>query len=111
MQKLPNEDQLAELAERARYRAKAMAELLGVSARHFRRLLRGCVAVSPRQFLVRLRVTRARRLVLAGLGGKRLAETLGFSNKTHFSRFFKARTGMTVGRYVAVTRGIPGRHG
>jgi AraC-like DNA-binding protein len=104
MATLPRKDELSDMAVRARYRAKAMAGLCGMSSRHFRRLFRLRLRVSPREFLERLRLARARRLVLAGLGGKRLAEQLGFSSKNHFSRFFKARNGLTARQYVARNR-------
>ena len=72
-----------------------------LSPRQMRRVVRRRVGVSPGQFLVGLRVERAKCLLLAGYAIKQVAGLLGYSGDASFCRFFKTHAGMTAGQYVA----------
>ena len=72
-----------------------LARDLGMAYSHFRRLFRKQTGYAPWQYVVRLRLARARRL-LASSGETKLediAGKLGFSSAFHFSAAFKQAHG------------------
>ena len=77
-----------------------LARALGVAYSHFRREFRRRTGVSPRQYLLRVRMQRALRL----LGStdetlKQIADRLGFSSPYHLSTAFKKRFGLAPSRW------------
>ena len=76
-----------------------MAELarrLGVAYSHFRRQFRAHTGYAPWQYVVRLRLVRARRLLTTGgLTLEAVAGQLGFSSAFHFSAAFKQAFGQS----------------
>lgn len=72
-----------------------LARSLGVAYSYFRREFRVRTGISPRQYLLRLRMQRAQRLLGASDESlKQIAERLGFSSAYHLSSAFKAEFGM-----------------
>lgn len=73
----------------------ALARELGVGYAGFRREFKRRTGVAPRQYLLRLRLERAQRL-LGSTPAKleEIAERLGFSSAFHLSAAFKARFGI-----------------
>lgn len=63
--------------------------------RDFRKLLRA----SPRQYLQRVRIENARRLLAEGRAISLVAHSCGFSEHSAFSRRFKELVGMTPSQY------------
>ncbi len=70
-----------------------VAAATGVSAAHLRRVFAEAGRASPRRELARLRMEAARRCLLEGWKLERVAEYLGFSEASAFSRAFAAETG------------------
>ena len=67
-----------------------MAEAAGLSAAHFSQMFRKSTGESPHQFVLRLRVERAKEMLLAPearvLG---VAIACGFKTQQHFARVFR----------------------
>lgn len=74
----------------------ALARELGVNYAGFRREFRRRTGVAPRQYLLRLRLERAQRLVGATpFTLEAIAEQLGFSSAFHLSAAFKKHFGVS----------------
>jgi AraC-like DNA-binding protein len=69
-------------------------------AREFRAVL----GTSPHRYLVGRRIDRARALIMAGTGLADAAAVAGFVDQSHLTRQFKARYGVTPGRWAALAR-------
>ncbi len=78
----------------------ALARRVALSSSHFARKFRNTTGQSLHRFINTRRVHAAMRQLLApNLPAARLAFDLGFSSQSHFTRIFKATTGMTPARY------------
>lgn len=68
----------------------------GLSTRHFARAFQQSLGMPPHRYLLKLRVERARAL-LEGTSNSLLDVALesGFSDQSHFTRVFRASTGVT----------------
>jgi AraC family transcriptional regulator len=78
----------------------AMARLAHISPFHFARLFRATVGVPPHQFVLRLRIHRAHRLLNAGqLTLAEVAIACGFHDQPHFTRAFERVFRMTPAMY------------
>jgi AraC-like DNA-binding protein len=69
-------------------------------AREFRAVL----GTSPHRYLVGRRIAQARALIMAGTGLADAAAAAGFVDQSHLTRLFKARYGVTPGRWAALAR-------
>ena len=79
---------------------EVLAEACGCSTSHFYRLFRTYTGVSPYQYLLRLRIDRARRLLeQEDYSIKYVSYAVGFSAPNHFIRYFKQQTGFTPETY------------
>lgn len=65
-----------------------LAALVGQSPEHFHRSFRGLTGATPFAYLLRLRMTRARRLLHGGLSVKEAAAQCGYEDPLYFSRVF-----------------------
>ena len=73
-----------------------LAEACGVSTVYFRKLFTKHLGTSPKQFIIDLRIQRAKQLLCENsLGINEISERCGFSNPSHFSRIFKEREGIS----------------
>ena len=84
-----------------------LAAQIPISEVYFRRLFRAVYQTTPRQYILGLRIQRAREL-LAGdvMSVGRVAELCGFSGVYHFCRAFRAATGQTPTDYRRSSGGI-----
>ncbi|KRG88067.1 AraC family transcriptional regulator [Stenotrophomonas daejeonensis] len=85
-------------------RTPQLAELAGISLAQLERHFRHVFQVTPQQYLIKLRIEMAMRLLrgdgsIAGIG-----QCCGFSDQSAFARQFKATVGMTPSEY----RGLDG---
>lgn len=81
-------------------RMPALARSLGVAYSYFRREFRLRTGMSPRQYLLRIRMQRAQRLLGSSDDSlKQVAERLGFSSPFHLSSAFKAEFGIAPSRW------------
>ena len=81
-------------------RLDQLAGLCGRSTEYFVRLFKATSGVSPYQYVLNLRIERARTLL--GDDKQSIAEialACGFSHQEHFTRMFHRFTGVTPGRY------------
>lgn len=76
-----------------------------ISEVYFRKLFTQEFGVSPKQYIIELRIQRARQLLSEGaFGTAEICERCGFSNPYHFCRLFKQHTGMTPSEYRTANR-------
>ncbi len=77
-----------------------IAAQAGLSVAQAARRIRELTGCSPREFIIRARIERARRLMEeSSLSLKQIAETLGYSDVYFFHRQFKSVTGQTPGQW------------
>ena len=84
-------------------RNPSLEELSGVaclSPFHFHRLFLRNTGVSPHEYLIQLRINKARELLLEGNSIAGVAFDLGFADQSHFTLFFKRVVGVAPGRFI-----------
>lgn len=80
----------------AQWRVADLARELHFSRAHFARVFRRLQGMSPREFITRSRIQAAcHMLEFSGQSVTQIAGDLGFCDVYHFSRQFKAETGMS----------------
>jgi AraC-like DNA-binding protein len=73
-----------------------VAQLLGFSGAHFRRIFKRHTGMSPYQYQLQMRINRAREMLHGTtLSVRKIAAALGFENPYHFSAAFKRKTGVS----------------
>lgn len=75
---------------------RELAQNLGISYSHFRRVFKASTGIPPQHYLLDLRINQAKQLIEEG-GSKlsEIARTLGFDDPFYFSRLFKQKTGVS----------------
>lgn len=73
---------------------QALAQRVHMSYNHFRRRFRQQVGASPQQYLIDLRLNRAKALLATGAPIKQVAPAVGFPDPLYFSRLFRRKTGV-----------------
>ncbi len=82
-----------------------LAHDIGISSPQLRRNFQKWFGASPREYLNRLRLEDARRLLeTSELSVNDIAEHIGFLSPPHFSRLFKQTFGMPPARYRQLSR-------
>lgn len=76
-----------------RISVEELAEVSGMSRSHFTRVFRSETQQSPYQWILGLRVDRAKALMARGYSFAQAADAAGFADQAHFNRVFKAVTG------------------
>lgn len=77
-----------------------LAQLCGLSVRHFARAFRQSAGVPPHRWLLNHRVARAKELLRdASLPLAHIALACGFADQSHFTRVFGAAAGVTPGAW------------
>lgn len=76
-----------------------------ISEVYFRRIFTSCYNMTPKQFLIDIRINKAKQLLSEGaLKINSVAVKCGFSNQYHFCRVFKEKTGLTPTEYMKQNR-------
>jgi AraC-like DNA-binding protein len=90
------EDLCAEVrADQARFgTVREMAAFMGYTPQHLARVFRRLRGESPKDFVIRTRVERAKVLLASTHSVRRIAELLGYSDVYFFSRQFRKVTGV-----------------
>jgi AraC family transcriptional regulator len=89
----------------ARLTIEMLARAIGLSPAHFARAFKETMGRAPHQYLLTLRLARARRLLettQATLSD--IAQQSGFADQAHFTRLFKRAFGATPGALVRALR-------
>lgn len=81
-----------------------MAEAAGLSPYHFIRVFCDRTGVTPHEYLTGVRMRHARTLLSQGVPIVDVALSLGYSDQSHFTRYFKRIIGITPGAYVRFNR-------
>ena len=82
-----------------------LAKQCRISEVYFRRIFTDCYNMTPKQFLIDIRINKAKQLLSEGaLKINAVAIKCGFSNQYHFCRVFKEKTGLTPTEYVKQNR-------
>ena len=80
---------------------KKLAEQCKLSEVYFRRVFTNYYNMSPKQFLIDIRINKAKQLLSEGaMKINVIASNCGFSNQYHFCRIFKEKTGLTRTEYM-----------
>jgi AraC family transcriptional regulator len=83
-----------------------LAAVAGLSPVYFARQFKLAVGLAPHQYLLKARVSRAKRLLAMGeLSIAAVAFDCGFCHQEHLTRVFRRHCGMTPGTYRATVRG------
>lgn len=78
-----------------------LAQRCGISEVYFRKLFAGQFGMTPKQYIIDIRINKAKRLLTDGiLKICAVSEQCGFSNPYHFCRVFKQKTGFTPTEYM-----------
>jgi len=77
-----------------------LAQVSGVSPFHLLRVFRSAFGLPPYEFLVNLRVERAKQLLTIGYPIAQVAFETGFYDQSHLTRHFKHIVGVTPGQYL-----------
>ena len=80
-----------------------LAEAVNMSPYHFCRTFRRTTGLAPHQYLIQLRVTKARDMLLRSDTPPKLAgvaQDCGFTDQAHFTRHFKRVVGLTPGQVI-----------
>jgi len=83
----------------------ALAEQAGISEVYFRKLFQMQYHVSPRQYILSVRLKAAQQMLVGSDASiTSIAHRCGFSSPYHFSRIFKEKTGVTPTQYARENR-------
>lgn len=81
-------------------RVEELAEVAGLSRSHFSRAFQASTGLSPQEYIIHRRLSRARdMLVETEESVAQIAAQTGFSSQAHLSTAFKKRLGLSPGRY------------
>lgn len=82
-----------------------LAQKMGISEVYLRRLFIAHTGVTPKQYILELRIKTAQQLLISTTKSiTEVAETCGFSSVYHFCRIFKRKTTLTPTQYIAKNR-------
>ena len=81
------------------YSIVKLASECNMSPTHFRRIFDKYTGSSPKEFILSLKISRAKQLLSEGKSIKEAAELAGFNDIFYFMRAFKKMTGVTAGRF------------
>lgn len=77
-----------------------LSERAKISEVYFRRLFKENFGITPKQFILNIRIEEAKRLLGEGISSiSSISSACGFSSVYHFSRAFKSATGLTPTEY------------
>jgi len=76
-----------------------LARLANLSPYHLARAFRTEVGLPPHAYLIGVRTSRAKELLVSGLPVARVAAATGFFDQSHLTRHFKRLVGVSPGRY------------
>ncbi len=81
-----------------------LAREAGITPFHLIRSFRAATGLTPHQYVIQLRLARARALLRTGSSVTEVAHAVGFGDQSHMHRHFKRAMGLTPGQYARATR-------
>jgi AraC-like DNA-binding protein len=82
------------------YTLSEFAQRTHCSSRHFNRLFKQYIGLSPQEYILTMRLETAKDILLSSsLSISRIAELVGFNDIYYFSKWFKAETGLPPSKY------------
>jgi len=81
-----------------------LSDLAGASPFHLNRSFTEETGMSPHAYQIHRRIEFSKRLLLEGLSIAYVSAESGFTDQSHYSRFFKKITGTTPGRFITYNR-------
>ena len=82
-----------------------LAKECKISEVYLRKLFDKELKISPKQFIIDIRIQKAKQLLSEGsLKVRTVSEMCGFSNPYHFCRIFKAKCGLTPTEYACINK-------
>lgn len=82
-----------------------LSSLCNISEVYFRKLFTEKYKMSPKQYIIDVRISKAKQLLTEGIIKiNAIAGKCGFSNQYHFCRIFKKKTGLTPTEYMERNR-------
>lgn len=81
-----------------------LAARVGLSAAHFSREFKRSTGVTPWDYVVRLRLERARDALMQGNSPATVASQFGFADQSHLARLFKLRFGASPSAFVKANK-------
>lgn len=82
-----------------------LAKKCKISEVYFRRLFKESVGISPKKYVLTLRIEKAKQMLSEGRERvQTIADKCGFESGAHFSRTFKKHVGMTPAEYRIINR-------
>jgi AraC family transcriptional regulator len=81
-----------------------MAAQVGLSAAHFSREFKRSTGSTPWDYVVRMRLERAREALLNGACLAGVASQFGFADQSHMARLFKVRFGLSPSAFIKANR-------
>ena len=76
-----------------------LASMANLKPLRLLRVFRHAVGLPPHAYLVQMRVTRAKKLLVAGMAIAEVAAETGFTDQSHLTKHFKRTVGVTPGQY------------
>ena len=77
-----------------------LSNTLGISYSKFRKIFKSYVGMPPGQYLLQLKVSKARELLLqTNMPLNKIADSLGFRDQYYFNSLFRQKTGLSPGLY------------
>lgn len=85
---------------------KDISSQCGFSIPHFRRIFNSETGVSPKEFIIARKITKAKEYLYSRIPIKEAADMLGFRNESYFRKVFKKVTGITPGKFQGQASGV-----
>ncbi len=85
---------------------EALAKVAYLSPFHLLRAFRKTVGLPPHEYVINLRLQRARHLLAQGRSLSDAAHETGFWDQSHFNRHFKRIMGISPGRYLKKSNSV-----
>jgi len=77
-----------------------LAKVAGLSPYHLARVFKAQVGLAPHQYLIQVRIQRAKGLLASGMSISDVAYAVGFADQSHLSKWFKRVMGVPPGQFV-----------
>ncbi len=98
-------ERIASSIEDPKLTVQEIAKELSVSPEYFRKLFASVYGISPKQYMIKLRIEKAKALILSGeLPIREIGGLCGYEYECYFSREFKKEVGFSPTRFAEAAR-------